>query len=148
MRAAVYAHIYVHAACIHVYMYDMIRDMCMLHICICVCVCCIYVYAHMPHACAPCSSQASVHSLPKRRAAPSTPAHGVFDTAGVVPEPPRSPAKSIYDIHGRLVHSGNIVPGDDALDTDHEVRDPTNEMSDIREAGQLDEAPPIFLTAE
>jgi len=67
---------------------------------------------------------------------------------GVVPEPPRSPAKSIYDIHGRLVHSGNIVPGDDALDTDHEVRDPTNEMSDIREAGQLDEAPPIFLTAE
>ena len=46
------------------------------------------------------------------------------------------------------MHAGNIVPGDDAVDTDHEVHDPTNETSDIRAARQVDEAPPSFLTAE
>mmetsp|Transcript_483 Transcript_483/g.1151 ORF Transcript_483/g.1151 Transcript_483/m.1151 type:complete len:90 (-) Transcript_483:102-371(-) len=64
---------------------------------------------------------------------------------GVAPEPPRSPRRSIYDIHGRLVHAGNIVPGDDAFDNEHEVGDPMNEKGETYEAG---DAPPLFLTAE
>ena len=73
--------------------------------------------------------------------------HNAFllHTAGVAPEPPRSPRRSIYDIHGRLVHAGNIVPGDDAFDNEHEVGDPMNEKGETYETG---DAPPLFLTAD
>jgi hypothetical protein len=48
------------------------------------------------------------------------------------------------------VHAGNIVPGDDALDDEHAIREPADEKSGGDEAGQLDvdEAPPMVPTAE